>query len=50
MGSYFPNQGFNPFPLHWKHEVLTTGAPEKSPQIFLKIKMLMDLWVFIMAA
>ena len=28
--SYFPNQGWNPRPLQWKHEALTTGPPEKS--------------------
>ena len=30
-GSYFPNQGLNPRPLHWKCRVLTTGPPGKSP-------------------
>ena len=28
-GSWFPNQGLNLHPLHWKYEVLTTGPPEK---------------------
>ena len=31
VGSQFPNQGLNLCPLHWKHRVLTTGPPEKSP-------------------
>lgn len=26
----FPNQGSNPWPLHWKHEVLTTVPPGES--------------------
>ena len=30
VGSYFPNQGSNPSPLHWKHGVLTIGPPGKS--------------------
>ena len=29
-GSYFPNQGWNPCFLQWKHGVLTTGLPGKS--------------------
>ena len=31
VGSYFPDQGLNPHPLHWKRRVLTTGPPGKSP-------------------
>ena len=31
VGSYFPNQGLNLQPLCWKHGVLTTGLPGKSP-------------------
>ena len=27
---YFPDQGSNLCPLHWKHRVLTTGPPGKS--------------------
>ena len=30
VGPYFPDQGSNPFPLHWKLRVLTTGPPRKS--------------------
>lgn len=30
-GSQFPDQGPNPFPLHWKHQVPTTESPRKSP-------------------
>ena len=30
VGSQFPNQRSNPCPLHWKHEVLTTGLPGTS--------------------
>ena len=29
--SYFPNQGLEPGPLHWKCRVLTTGSLWKSP-------------------
>ena len=29
VGSLFPNQGSNPFPLHWKCRLLTTGPPGK---------------------
>ena len=31
LGSFFPDQGLNPCPLHWKHRVITTGPPGKSP-------------------
>ena len=27
---YFPYQGMNPGPLHWKRRVLASGPPEKS--------------------
>ena len=27
MGSQFPDQGSNPYPLQWKHGALTTGPP-----------------------
>ena len=30
VGPYFPNQGLNLHPVHWKHRVLTTGPPGKS--------------------
>ena len=30
-GSWFPHQDSNPCPLQWKHSVLTTGSPDKSP-------------------
>ena len=30
VGSLFPNQGLNPWPLYWKHRVLTIGPPKKS--------------------
>ena len=26
-----PNQGLNPWPLHWECGVLTTGTPGRSP-------------------
>ena len=29
VGSYLPDQGLNPCPLHWKYGVLTTGPPGK---------------------
>ena len=32
-GSQFPDQGSNLCPLQWKHRVLTTGPPGKSPEI-----------------
>ena len=37
MRSWFPDQGSNPHPLHWKHGVLTTGPPGKSPIFHFKI-------------
>ena len=33
VGSQSPNQGSNPGPQQWKHRVLTTGPPGKSPDI-----------------
>ena len=30
-GTYFPDQGLNPGPLHWEHGTLATGPPGKSP-------------------
>ena len=30
MGSYFPDQGLNLQPLHWKHRILSTGPPGRS--------------------
>ena len=35
VGSYFPNQGSNPGPMHWKHRFLTIGPPGKSLSLFL---------------
>ena len=32
-GIYFPDQGSNPNCLNWKHRVLATGPPGKSPDI-----------------
>ena len=32
VGVQFSHQGWNPGPLHWKHKVLTTGPPGKSPE------------------
>ena len=29
-GISFPDQGLNPGPLHWEHEIFTTGPPGKS--------------------
>ena len=31
VGSYLPDQGLNPCPLHWKYGVLTTGPPGSPP-------------------
>ena len=33
VGSQFPDQGQNLYPLHWKHGVLTSGPPGKSPTL-----------------
>ena len=30
VGSFFPDQGLNPKPLHWERGVLSTGLPGKS--------------------
>ena len=30
MGSQFPDQGLNSWPLYWEHRVLTTRLPGKS--------------------
>ena len=35
VGSSLPNQGLNPYTLHWKHRVLTTGLPGKNFAICL---------------
>ena len=32
-GSWFPDEGSNPCPLHWERGVLTTGPPGKSHSI-----------------
>ena len=29
-GNLFPDQGLKQCPLHWEHEVIATGQPEKS--------------------
>ena len=34
--SWFPDQGLKPYPLHWKHRVLTLGLPGKSRKCFLE--------------
>ena len=31
LEALFPDQGLNLRPLHWKHGVLTTGPPGKTP-------------------
>ena len=36
-GIYFPYQGMNPGPLHWKRGVLATGPPEKSLDSLFKV-------------
>ena len=35
VGSSLPNQGLNPYTLHWKHRVLTTGLPGQSWKWFI---------------
>ena len=37
VGYKFPHQGLNMHPLLWKHGVLTTGLPGKSPFFFFKL-------------
>ena len=37
LGSWFPDQGWNPCPLHWKHGVWTTGPPGKFPLGLLSV-------------
>ena len=38
VGSYLPDQGSNPRPLHWKRGVLTIGPPRKSGEVILDSK------------
>ena len=35
-GTYFPDQGLSPGPLHWEHGNLATGPPGKSPKPLIK--------------
>ena len=37
VGSYFPDQGLNLYPLQWKHRILTTGLPGKSLYMVFEI-------------
>ena len=37
VGSSFPTRGLNPHPLHWKHEVLTTGLLGKSLYLLISL-------------
>ena len=37
-GLKFPDQGLNPCPLQWKHDVLTTEPPGKSQTYVLSIE------------
>ena len=37
VGSYFPNQGSNPHPLHWKCGFLTTGPPGKPQALYFQV-------------
>ena len=34
-GLWFPEQGWNPGPLHWELEVLATGPPGNLRNVFL---------------
>ena len=34
VGPKLPDQGLNPYPLHWKCGVLTTGPPGNSQECF----------------
>ena len=34
VGGKFPNQEWNPRPLHWERRLLATGPPGKSPDNF----------------
>ena len=38
VGSLYPNQGLNPGPLRWKHQVLTTGLLGKSSVVSFSSK------------
>ena len=44
VGSQFPDQGWNPRPLHWKHGVLTNGLPGKSLETFLVVTVGGSYW------
>ena len=35
-GFWFPDQGWDPGPLHWKHGVLATGPPGESLNLDFK--------------
>ena len=37
IGCYFPDQGSNPYPLHWKFRVLTTRPSAKSLSLLFDI-------------
>ena len=36
MWNLFPSQGSNPWPLQWKHRVLTTGPPGRAHILLIK--------------
>ena len=39
VGSQLSDQGSNAQPLHWEHRVLTTGLPEKSNLVCMRISL-----------
>ena len=43
MAAYFPGQGLNLHPLHWKRGVLTTRPPGKSFYLSLRLNFLGEL-------
>ena len=45
VGSWFPNQGSNPCPMHWEHGVLTTGPPGKSLCVVFFFFFLLNLFI-----
>ena len=42
-GIIVPQQGLNPYPLQWKHRVLTTGQPGKSLNLYFQTRALFKL-------
>ena len=45
VGFYFPDQGWNPRPLQWKHGVLNTKPSGKSQEFVIKEYFLGEKWL-----